>query len=178
MAELFKPRRLEIYESLQVAGACSIAALAERLGRAPDTLYYHIKKLVEIGVIELTPERSGEGQPGRNGAVYQTVAGMVTMQLDLRSGRSREVWEKGASSILRSAQREVVDALDSGEVETEGPARNLMVRRTKVRLDAKALAELNGMLERIEKKMDRRIAEARGDLHALTLALTPLPEPE
>ena len=76
ISELFRPARLEIYECLQVSGPASVAELASRIGRAPDSLYYHLKKLVEIGVIERCGEENGSlngtGKTGRNGAVYDT----------------------------------------------------------------------------------------------------------
>ena len=180
MAQVFKPARIEICESLQVAGPATIATLAERLGRPADSLYYHVRKLIEIGVVEQTEAVAGAGAPGRNGAVYGMTAKWVTMKLDAGSRKSREVWGNGAAAVLRLAQRDVRAALDSGEARTEGVRRNLWLRRLKVRLDDRELKEINAHLNRIEEILRgcavNTTENTKGRHYAVTMVMTPLEE--
>ena len=48
---LASPVRQEIVDALQVSGACPIAEVAAQLGRAPDSLYYHVRHLERVGLV-------------------------------------------------------------------------------------------------------------------------------
>ncbi len=176
VADLFKPARLEIFESLQMSGPSSIAQLAERIGRPADSLYYHVKKLLETGVIEAADEMTGEGNPGRNGAVYSVAANTVVMELDLSSRRSREAWASGAAAVLRLAERGVRAAIDAGDVCTEGEGRDLFVHRSKARLSDSELKRLNGHLDAIHTLLSDRVGRTQGRFYAVTSVLTSLEE--
>ncbi len=177
MSELVKPARLEIYESLQLAGPSSIADLALRLGRPADSLYYHVRKLLKIGVIEervgQSPQRAG---PGPKGSVYSVVARMLDVELDPTSRTSRKAWAEGGAAVLRLAGRDYGKALESDRVRPEGSQRNLMIRRSKVRLDAAQLKELNQHLDALNDLLYKRAENTEGELHAVTLMMTHLEE--
>lgn len=177
MSELFKPARLEVYENLQIAGPSTIADLARRLGRPADSLYYHVRKLLAIGVIE---ERAAEererGGPGRRGAVYSVVARRLDVELDPKSRRSREAWSEGGAAVLRLAQRDFAKALESGDIHADGARRNLAIRRVKVRLSARELRAVNGHLEAIHELLCKHAENTKGELHAITFVMTPLEE--
>jgi DNA-binding transcriptional ArsR family regulator len=177
VAEFFKPARLEIYESLQTSGPASIAELAERLGKAPDSLYYHVRKLVKIRVLEPLPDKTtGLGEPGRNGAIYGLTACSVTMKLDPRSRASCEAWGKGASGVMRVVTRDVEAALNSGEARVEGADRNLMVQRLKVRLKDRELKRVNKLVDELFTVLREHADNTEGQLYALTCAFSPLTE--
>jgi len=176
-SELFKPARLEVYEALQIGGPSSIAELAARLGRPADSLYYHVRKLVAIGVIEALPDEEREARgPGRRGAVYALVGRLVDVELNPRSRRSREAWAEGGSAVLRLAQRDFGRALESGEVQPTGARRNLFLRRLKLRLDAAQLREVNEHVEALNELLMRHAENTEGELHAITCVMTPLEE--
>lgn len=177
IAEFFKPARLEIYESLQTAGDASVAELAARLGRAADSLYYHVRKLERLGVIERREdEAAGEGSPGRNGAVFGVVARGVAMDLDPDSPASRDAWAGGARAVLRIAARDVESALAGGDVHTEGADRDLCVHRIKARLDERELRRVNGLLEELFTVLRDNADNTEGRLFALTCAFSPFEE--
>ena len=48
---LMAPVRMEIVEALMALGSSSARRLAEYLGRAPESLYYHLKLLRGIGIV-------------------------------------------------------------------------------------------------------------------------------
>lgn len=176
-SELFKPARLEIYEALQIGGPSSIAELATRLGRPADSLYYHVRKLLAIGVIEELPGEARESSgPGRRGAVYSLVGRLVDVALNPRSRRSREAWADGGAAVLRLVQRDFGRALESGDVRPTGPRRNLFLRRLKLRLDAAQLREVNEHIEALNELLMKHAENTAGDLHAITCVMTPLEE--
>lgn len=176
VTELFKPARLEIFESLQLCGPASVSELAERLGKAPDSLYYHLRKLVQVGVIEQHAEESGAGLPGRNGAMYEVAALSVTMNLDNQSRPSREAWAKGCASVLRLVTRDVEAALDSRSAVTLGAHRNLLVQRRKARLSRSDLKRVNALLDEAHSILADNAENTSGQLYALTCTLSPLEE--
>ncbi len=175
--EFFKPARLEIYECLQVTGPASIAELADRLGRAPDSLYYHVRKLVELRVLApIEDEATGLGSPGRNGAIYELTAKRVQGTLDHKSRASRDAWAHGASSVLRLASRDIESALDSGETRVEGVDRNLSVTRMKARLKKKDLRRVNKLVDELFSILGEHSASTDGALYALTCAFSSVKE--
>jgi len=176
MTEFFKPARLEVFESLQIGGPASVSELAERLGKAPDSLYYHLRKLEQLGVIEQVADEAGAGSPGRNGAMYDLAALSVTMKLDNQSRPSREAWAKGSASVLRLASRDVESALESRSAVTEGAQRNLLVHRRKARLAKKDLKRVNALLDEAYAILADNAENTSGQLYALTLTLSPLEE--
>lgn len=176
MSELFKPMRLEVYESLQVSGPASIADLALRLGRPADSLYYHVKKLLAIGVVEEWTDgarpRSG---PGRKGALF-VVTKRIDVDLDPKSRRSREAWAEGGAAVLRLAQRDYARTLDSGDIRPDGKRRNLAMQRAKVRVSPAELKQLNEQIDALRETMLKYTENTEGELHAVTYLLTPLEE--
>jgi predicted transcriptional regulator len=57
---LASPARQEIVDALESAGASTAAELATLLGRHADALYFHLRKLVAVGLLrELEPRRDG-----------------------------------------------------------------------------------------------------------------------
>lgn len=57
---LISPVRQEIVDALESAGPCTMARLGELLGRPADGLYFHIRRLVKVGlIVERAPRREG-----------------------------------------------------------------------------------------------------------------------
>ena len=180
LAELVKPARLEVYESLQVGGPATVADLALRLGRPADSLYYHIRKLLAVGVVkelDETGSRPPRGGPGRKGAVYSIVTTRLDAKLDPDSRRSREAWTEGGASLLRLAQRNFGQALDEADgLRAEGPRRNLMLWRIKARLTPRQLRQVNEHIDALHELLVTHNDDPQGDLHAITCVMTPLEE--
>src|SRR5476651_758097 len=62
IAVLAAPARIEIIGMLEaLGGTATVAALAEQLGRPADGLYYHLRALLRVGLIEQL-EGSGSGR--------------------------------------------------------------------------------------------------------------------
>ncbi|WP_091451061.1 ArsR/SmtB family transcription factor [Actinokineospora iranica] len=66
---LLKPQRVEVLRQLAEPRSCT--EVASRLDQTPQRVYYHVKKLVEAGVVTLVSERKVRGI---NEGVYQATA--------------------------------------------------------------------------------------------------------
>ncbi|NBE96907.1 ArsR family transcriptional regulator [Nonomuraea sp. KC401] len=56
---LLKPQRVEVLRQLAEPRTCS--QVAERLGQTPQRVYYHVKRLVDAGLVDLVAERKVRG---------------------------------------------------------------------------------------------------------------------
>jgi DNA-binding transcriptional ArsR family regulator len=56
---LLKPQRVEVLRQLAEPRTCS--EVAERLGQTPQRVYYHVKRLVDAGLVDLVSERKVRG---------------------------------------------------------------------------------------------------------------------
>lgn len=138
---LASPLRQEILDTLDAEGPCSIAQLAEHLGRAADTLYFHVKHLLRTRLL-VEKERK---QLGRHVfAIYDLVA--RPLRIDRRKA-SRTDMLRVAGGILRLALRDYDRGFDHANAEFEGTSRNHWVARAQGYLDAAGIAELNERME-------------------------------
>lgn len=60
MEALASPVRHQIHLTMEMLGACSVNELVERMGRVPETLYYHVRRLETVGILEQVASRAGE----------------------------------------------------------------------------------------------------------------------
>ena len=172
LAALASPVRLELLEQFGLWGPCAVADVAGRMERAPDSLYYHVRKLVELGLLEQVSERR---KGSRLEALYRLPAKEIEIERRTK-GLARQNTSKAIHAILRLAGRELDAALDDDLIEDEGPKRRLYGRRTRGRLSWKAIAEVNrhlGAIEACFAKEAVRKGSQSGHSVALTLILTP-----
>lgn len=168
---LGSPARQEIVDGLQALGPCSIALLAESLGRAPDSLYYHVRKLERVGLVV---QRGTQGAGVREEALYDTPGRMV---IDHEPGTARERRRLAGlvSSALRMSGRELGAALDSGRaVYRRGARRNAWGARVKAWLTPTELAAARAHLEALSQLFARAHKRPGAALHSLTFVLAPL----
>ena len=68
MEALASPVRHQIHLAMEMLGACTVNELAERMGRVPETLYYHVRRLEQVGILEQVGSRVGSV---RDEAIYE-----------------------------------------------------------------------------------------------------------
>jgi DNA-binding transcriptional ArsR family regulator len=166
---LAAPVRQEVVDVLSTAGPCSMAELGERLGRAPDALYFHVRRLVRVGlVVEV-----GRRKLGRHAfAVYDAVG--RPLRIDRKRAR-REDLQAVVRGIMRLAIRDYERASRGAAAVGEGPARNHWGARVHGWLDELELARANELLEELERLIrNGRPAEGRQPV-ALAWLLAPVP---
>ncbi len=169
IAAVVSPLRLEILDVLSGMGPSSVAEIAATLGRAPDSLYYHVKALARCGLVL----GAGERRRGRHReALYETVAREMRLTYAPQSPANVRGVTRVAGSMLRLAQRDFRRALAAGDARVEGPSRELWAWRATGWLTASELKKLNAAIRSLNLAASR--PRGRGRLYAVTLVLVPL----
>ncbi len=169
---LASPARQEVVDALTALGPCSIAELADDLGRAPDSLYYHVRALTRAGLVVA---RGTRGAGAREEALFDVPGSQMVIDKEPQTPRERKTLLKLITAFLRIAERDFAAALASGiAVCKRGSRRNATGARIKGWLDRE---ERTAVLEHLDAIADilRRSTRRRGsNLHAVTFVLTPL----
>jgi len=168
---LGSPARQEIVDGLEALGACSIAELAESLGRAPDSLYYHVRLLERVGLVVASGTR---GTGARRETLYDT-PGRLVVDHEPATARERKRLSGLVASALRIAERDFRAAIDGGRaIYRRGPRRNAWGARFKGWLTPAELAELRTRLESVAELFARGRKRRGSELHAVAFVLAPL----
>jgi len=173
---LIAPERQEIVDGLAALGPASIAELAQHLGRAPDSLYYHVRKLERVGLVE---QRGVRGEGVRAEILYATPAPRVVLDWEPATPRERSSLMRLVGSLLRITERDLAAAFEAGIARfRRGPRRNAWGGRVKGRLTREELLLVRGHVEAITELVsgsgERDPGHRAGDLFAFTFVLTPL----
>lgn len=167
---LASPSRIEIVDTLEVMGeAVSVADLASSLGRPADGLYYHLRQLVQGGLVEETIASDGRRYSVRTHPGDR-------LRLRYRPGATANAKAVGrvAASVLRVAERDFRRALADPKTVTEGPLRELWVARGKGWVRPDELAEVNRLLSRLMELLQQPRAGEKAELVSLSWVLAPL----
>lgn len=167
---LVSTARLEIVEALLHSEPRTVAALGAQLNRAPDSLYYHLKLLVKVGLLV---ESRAEGVAGRGEAVYRAAAGGFHSRCDPEDRESVETECAALGAMLRLTERTYGRALQDPKLRTHGKRRDLEARRTRVHLDAKARAELNRRVDELFDFLREHANSTKGRATSVTLVHCP-----
>jgi DNA-binding transcriptional ArsR family regulator len=173
---LASPMRQDIMDAVAAIGPCSVAELAAAIGKPADGLYYHVKRLLDVGLLAEV-RGGGNGRPNlrldvAHGAFY------LEYQPANRSNKAAILRVIGA--MVRSAERMFRRAFHPGIAVVKGPRRNLWASRSRGSLSTAELIELNDLLDQVNALMrsGRRDAatedEADRSLYELTYVLSPV----
>jgi predicted transcriptional regulator len=173
----------EIVDLVGAAGPCSVREMAGFMGRRPDSLYYHVRKLSAAGLLV---DRGIRGSGRRAEAVYDVPGRPLRLAYAPSDPENVEAVGRVIASMLRSANRDFHGGFRPGLAVVEGDARNLWAARMKGWLSDDDVAELNALLNRIlEVFHPREAADIAGRetrpadggsrrLHSLTWVLAPM----
>lgn len=172
---LASPLRLEILGLFTGGEPLAIADMADLMGRAPVSLYYHVGLLEKARILKQTGTRP-KGK--RFEALYYPTASRLDMEAE-KGGGSAALALKTMSSAFRMAERDFEASFQRDDCVTEGPGRNALAYRMHLRAAPELLAKINEHLEAIEALLkteaERSPEPSPGDQHlSLTLALLPL----
>lgn len=171
---LGSPARRELIEAVQLLGECSIAEVAEILGKPADSLYYHVRKLLQVGLLKQVGVRRGSR---REEAIYDLPGRPLRVRYDARDPNQAELLVAAAAADLRLTERNVRAAVEDGGVVPDGPDRNMVCNRHRRPLTTVQLEAINDHLRAIDSIMNEPAdaeAAAEGRVFALTVALTPV----
>lgn len=173
---LASPVRQEIVDALEAAGPCTMAQLGVLLGRRPDGLYFHIRRLAKVGLIlEDEPRREGR----HVAAVYDLPGRPV------RLGYAPPVRAKDLSAVvtaaLRTGAREFAAGVrahfrapsPSADPRTPAPPPGLWGARAKGWLTPAEAAEVNRLLSEAVGLIRHGSPRPGTRSMSLSLALTP-----
>jgi predicted transcriptional regulator len=161
--------RQEIVDVLAESGTVSVAELATTLGRPADALYFHIRQLIRVGLVEKAGDRL---HGGRKEALYRTVAPELMLEYQPRSAANRAAVTAIVSSMLRLGIRDFGRAFRRGDVIVSGEHRELWALRRTGRLASSQLAAVNRAMRHLREQMSN--PGGQGRLYAITVLLTPL----
>lgn len=166
------PVSFAIIQTLQHLGPGTVRELGPRIGRKPNSLHYHMRRLVNTGMVRKTgTRRSG----ARTEAIYDVTANrFIGSGLSDRPALLRPVNE-GVASLLRLATRNFAKATETRQnLRETGNRRNILARHVTARLTNNQLSELNDCINRIDEIFASSIGSEDGQMCALTMVLTPI----
>jgi hypothetical protein len=106
---LTSPLRLEILGQFTGPAPLSVRDLAERMGRTPHSIYYHVHLLARVGLLREVGLRPGGA--GRGEALYRPV--QDTIRVDSAEPGAEDTIRRTMAAAFRMAQRDLDSALES-----------------------------------------------------------------
>lgn len=175
LAALASPARQEVLDGVQAAGPCSIAQLAAHLGRPADSLYYHIRKLTDLGLLVEVGSRPAGPRPE---AVYDVPGRPMRLRYRPADSANRRAVAKIVAGAVRLGDRDFRAALSLPGLVTEGPGRNVWGGRFKGWLSPEDLQEVNRHLTALGQLLTDSEPREGAQLHSLMFVLAPVaPKP-
>lgn len=170
IAALESAVRQEIIDTIQAAGPRSAPEISALMGRPADALYYHLKRLVRVGLLVVREtRRTGR----REEAVYDLAGHPLVLDYPVRPEGAGHPLSRLVRAMLRTAERDFRAAVGSEQARPDGDRRTLWAGRRHAWLSARDLERVNGLLDRLVEIMTRARNPANGELCTLTLVLAP-----
>jgi hypothetical protein len=169
LGALVSPVRQEILDVMATLGAVSLAELGAKLGRPSDGLYYHVRRLVRLGLVRSAGMR-------RNGKRDEELFRAVAPRFRIRhpsapAQRARAVLPVVAA-MLRLGIRDARRALADARTRVEGSDPEVLALRTTGWLSQSQLHRVHRQIFDLSRSTAQR---GPGDrLYAVTILLTPL----
>ncbi len=189
--------RMEILRHLQTHGPSTVFELARRMGRSSDSLYYHVRRLQEVGVLARTGTRSGTR---REEGIFALAGEPLTVSVESSGEGAAEAVLESARAVLHDAESNLAAVLEQERtlarrrppvrIDGRGNAgepvtRNLpLVTRMRGRLPEHAVAEICAHLDAIaeifvrHKRGQAPVGPDAPPFHELAAILAPLHEPD
>lgn len=167
------PVSFAIIQTLKQKGPLTVAKLGPKMGRKPNSLHYHIRKLLKIGMIrKVGTQRSG----ARTEVVYDVVANRFEGSDLNEKPELRKLANESVASLLRLAARNFAEASQIPEIPVEkGKKRNIHARHYSARLTEDQLIELNSYFDKIQNVFASNIGSETGQMYSMTMVFNPLP---
>ncbi len=169
LGALGSPVRCRIAEALSAHGPSTVRQLAARLERKPESLYYHVQALIDVGLVV---HHSNRKVNRRSEAVYRLIAPRLIVDRKQTSRAYKEAICRSCDTLLRLAGRDHHAGVERGDLTLEGPLRSLMIRRCSSRLTKGGLAKVNRLLDRVVALFAEQDDAESSDTYAVTMVLS------
>ena len=163
--------RQQIVDVVGVIGPCTVAELADALGRSADGLYFHVKQLLAVGLLHVADPADSAHLRGQQ---VDVPGRPLFIHYDLSSPRARDAIATVAASMLRTASRQFQRALARSDAVGTGNRRNLWSTRIQAQLTEQDREQLNAILQTLITFMATRPRKQHGTMHALTFTVSPV----
>ncbi len=152
---MVSPRRGEIMDV--VAGPMSVKEIADAIGVAPSSLYYHIEHLCSVGLLREAGVRQTVSKPEQ---LYDVPARRMRFLKALQEPRNKRVLNALVASICKQANRDFSRGVNAPHRKTSGARRNTRFGRLVARPDTETMEQINAHLDAVTELL---AASAAGD---------------
>lgn len=167
---LSSPLRQEIVDVVESTGPCSITQIAAALAMPPDRLYFHIRRLLAVGLLT----KHGERRSGRHVAVLYKLPGRrVRVRFNREDARVRRAVGAIHDGVLRLARRDLRRAMSTPEAMVQGDARDTWAGRYRGWLTPAQVKRMNQLIEELGELI--RSSTPRRGARPIALSLTIAP---
>ena len=170
IAALESAVRQEVIDTIQAAGPLSAGELSKLMGRPADALYYHLKRLVKVGLLAL---RSARRRGRRDESVYDLAGHPLVLDYPVSAKGQAHPLSGLVRSMLRTAEKDFRASVGTAPARPDGDRRNLWAGRRHAWLSTRDLERVNDLLDRLVAIMTQARNPAGGELCTLTLILAP-----
>ena len=161
--------RLELVEALMSEQPATVEDLARFLGREPSSLYYHLRPLLEVGLVEEAGERPSARRPAK---LYRLPASRLEVDPEDTSPEAMEVRRKMVRAVMTKALQRQEAALDDPDLVLGGRrptvVHSLRIARLRPRGHERVVRKLRELNALLAEEHD-----PDGEAFALTFQLSP-----
>jgi predicted transcriptional regulator len=170
---LTSPVRGEILDIVNLMGPLSITEVAAYTGRPIDSLYYHVRRLVKVGLLVNVAKRKAKRQME---ATYDLPGRPMFLQYVPSQLKHVENVIKSIGTMLRVTERNFRNAFEKDLVRVSGRRRNVDHVLVLGWYTEEEIQEIRLQIREIIKKFhsSARHRKKTSELFALTTILTPL----
>lgn len=161
--------RQDLVDLLARTGPASVTELGRLLQRPADGLYYHLRELQRVGLVQPAGTRL---RGGREEALFRTADQEPAVHHDPSPGGNSPAVSAIVASMLRLGIRDFRKAAALGHVRTEGARRDLWALRVTGWLSPTELTAVNRRMRALRDAFGKR--HGTGQLYSITILLTPL----
>lgn len=171
LAAMVSPVRHQMVRLMCVLGECTVRELAERLGRSPESLYYHVRALERVGLIVLTRRRSTAGKPE---ALYHLAGEYLFTDPTQTDPEYLSAMQRSVSSLLRLADRQLHAALETQKEQGTPRAPNFRIQQYQARLSRRDLKRLQALLDELSTFLEEHDDPRESAISSVTFAVAPM----
>ncbi len=161
--------RADIMDQVAAFGPLSVREIGQLTGAAPSSLYHHIQRLAEVGLLVEAGMRPSGRKPEQ---LYDTPAPRMRMLEALQAAVNQPVLDALVESMCKQAARDFARGVAAPHRLTGGATRNVRFARLVCRPDADTLRQINAHLDAVTELIARS-ADGEGERIAYAWVVTP-----